>query len=116
MSVKVGPFQALTIPVTVAAMLVLGVGAVSTVKAEGCNGMGDNHRTSSASGQTASKYFDQMDANGDQTVTLEEFEASTMAKIINSFDVLQHNENGVVTKDAFIKAFIKTHAVAQNEA
>ena len=66
--------------------------------------------------EMATKYFDQMDANSDEIVTKAEFEASPMAKMVKSFDVLQPNTNGQVTKRSFIEAFVKAHPAPQNEA
>ena len=66
--------------------------------------------------EMATKYFDQMDANSDEIVTKAEFEASSMAKMIKSFDVLQPDATGRVTKSDFIKAFVKAHPVPKNEA
>ena len=66
--------------------------------------------------EMASKYFSQMDANGDEIVTKEEFEASPMAKMVKSFDALDPNENGVVTKSAFIQTMVKMHPETKNEA
>jgi hypothetical protein len=66
--------------------------------------------------EMASKYFNRMDANGDEIITKAEFEASTMAKMIKSFDALQPNESGVVTKSDFIETFVKMHPVTKNEA
>ena len=65
--------------------------------------------------EMASKYFDQMDANGDDIVTKTEFEASPMAKAVKSFDALQPDESGVVKKNTFIENFVKTHPVPKNE-
>ena len=65
--------------------------------------------------EMASKYFDQMDANGDDIVTKSEFEASPMAKAVKSFDALQPDESGVVKKNTFIEYFVKTHPVSKNE-
>lgn len=66
--------------------------------------------------EMASKYFSQMDANGDEIVTKEEFEASPMAKMVKSFDALEPNESGVVTKSAFIQTMVKMHPEKKNEA
>ena len=65
--------------------------------------------------EMASKYFDQMDANGDEIITKAEFEASPQSKMIRSFDALQPNESGVVTKIAFIATFVKTHPAPKKE-
>ena len=66
--------------------------------------------------EMASKYFDQMDANSDEIVTKTEFEASSVAKMITSFDVLQPDAEGRVTKSDFIEAFVKAHPAPKNEA
>jgi len=66
--------------------------------------------------EIAVKYFAQMDANGDEVVTKDEFAASPFSKILKSFDVLQPNEDGVVEKKAFIEAFVKTHSKPATEA
>jgi hypothetical protein len=65
--------------------------------------------------EMASKFFDQMDLNGDATVTKAEFEASPVAKAVKSFDSLQPNESGLVTKKTFIEIFVKTHPMPKNE-
>jgi hypothetical protein len=39
-----------------------------------------------------------------------------MAKMIKSFDALEPNESGVVTKSAFIETFVKMHPETKNEA
>ena len=65
--------------------------------------------------EMASKYFDQMDANGDDIVTKTEFDASPMAKAVKSFDALQPDESGIVTKKTFIETFVKTHPAPKNE-
>ena len=64
----------------------------------------------------ASKYFNQMDANGDEVVTKAEFEASSVAKMIKSFDALEPNESGEITKSAFIETMVKMHPETKNEA
>tara|TARA_B100000676_G_scaffold162220_1_gene159594 strand:+ start:36 stop:335 length:300 start_codon:yes stop_codon:yes gene_type:complete len=66
--------------------------------------------------EMADKYFGQMDTNGDEFVTKEEFEASPFLKMLKSFDVLQPNEDGVVEKRAFIETFVKTHSYPKTEA
>ena len=86
--------------------------AISPAYAGSCGGGDHGHNPQ----EMASKYFNQMDANGDETITKEEFEASNMAKMIKSFDALEPNESGVVTKSAFIETFVKMHPVTKNEA
>ncbi len=85
--------------------------AFSPAYAASCDGNAHAHNPQ----EMASKYFSMMDANGDETVTKEEFEASPMAKMIKSFDVLKPSESGVVTKSAFIESFVKMHPVTGNE-
>jgi len=65
--------------------------------------------------EMASKYFDQMDSNGDDIVTKTEFEASPMSKAVKSFDALNPDESGVVKKNTFIENFVKAHPVPKNE-
>ena len=86
--------------------------AFSPAHAGSCGGGEHSHNPE----EVASKYFNQMDANGDEIITKAEFEASTMAKMIKSFDSLEPNESGVVTKSDFIKTFVKMHPVTKNEA
>jgi hypothetical protein len=38
-----------------------------------------------------------------------------MAKAVKSFDALQPNESGIVTKKTFIETFVKMHPVPKNE-
>ena len=66
--------------------------------------------------EMAVKYFGQMDTNGDEVVTKEEFAASPFSKILKSFEVLQPNEDGVVEKKEFIETFVKTHSKPKTEA
>ena len=86
--------------------------AISPAYAGSCGGGDHGHNPQ----EMASKYFNQMDANGDEIITKAEFEASNMAKMIKSFDALEPNESGVVTKSAFIETFVKMHPVTKNEA
>ena len=65
--------------------------------------------------EMATKYFDQIDVNSDEIITKAEFEASSMTKMIKSFDVLQPDENGRVSKPDFIEAFVKAHPAPRNE-
>ena len=85
--------------------------ALSPAHAGNCGGGAHAHNPQ----EMASKYFDQMDANGDETVTKAEFEASPMAKAVRSFDALQPDESGIVTKKTFIETFVKTHPAPKNE-
>ena len=66
--------------------------------------------------EMASKYFNWMDADGDEIITKAEFEASPLANMIKSFDALEPDKSGVVTKSAFIVTFVKMHSVTKNEA
>ena len=85
---------------------------ISPAYAGSCGGGDHGHNPQ----EMASKYFNQMDTNGDEIITKAEFEASNMAKMIKSFDALEPNESGVVTKSAFIETFVKMHPVTKNEA
>ena len=85
--------------------------ALSPANAGNCGGGAHAHNPQ----EMASKFFDQMDVNGDETVTKAEFEASPMAKAVKSFDALQPNESGIVTKKTFIETFVKMHPVPKNE-
>lgn len=84
---------------------------VSSALAGGC---GDGNHAQ-LTGAMAAKYFEQMDLNGDQSVTKAEFEKSPMAKMVKSFNSLGPNENGLVEKDAFIETFLKAHAASKKE-
>ena len=86
--------------------------AFSPAYAGNCGGGDHAHNLQ----EMASKYFNQIDANSDETITRREFGASTMANMIKSFDALGPNESDVVTKSAFIETFIKMHLVTTNEA
>lgn len=94
------------------AVFVFAFFAISPAYAGSCGGGDHGHNPQ----EMASKYFNQMDANGDEMITKAEFEASNMAKMIKSFDALEPNESGVVTKSAFIETFVKMHPVTKNEA
>ena len=96
------------IPAVIASVLF----ALSPAYAGSC-GKGDQARSPQ---EMASKYFNQMDANGDEIVTKAEFEASPMAQMIKSFDALGPNESGEITKDAFIETMVKMHPETKNEA
>ena len=65
--------------------------------------------------EMATKYFEQMDLNGDLSITKAEFENSPMAKMVKSFDLLQPNKSGLVEKDVFIKTFLEAHATPGKE-
>ena len=94
------------------AVVVSALFALSPAYAGSCGGGDHAHNLE----EMASKYFNRMDANGDEIITKTEFEASTLAKMIKSFDSLEPNESGVVTKSDFIKTFVKMHPVTKNEA
>ena len=94
------------------AVIVSVLFALSPAYAGSCNGGNHAHNFQ----EMVSQYFSQMDANGDEIITREEFEASPMAKMINLFDDLEPNESGEVTKSAFVETFIKMHSETKNEA
>ena len=94
------------------AVFVFTLFALSSAYAENCDR--DNHAHNLQ--EMASKYFNLMDADGDEIITKAEFKASQMANMIKSFDALEPNESGVVTKSAFIKTFVRMHPVTKNEA
>lgn len=85
---------------------------ISPAQASSCGG--ENHVKHFE--KMAEKYFMQMDLNNDGSIDKVEFEESQMSKMINSFDVLQPDENGVIQKIDFIKAFIKAHLTPRTEA
>ena len=85
---------------------------VTPALANGC-GKGDHAHDPH---EMAGKYFRQMDTNGDEVVTKEEFAASPISKMLELFDVFQPNEDGVVEKKAFIETFGKTHSHPKTEA
>ncbi len=86
--------------------------ALTPAYAGNCDGGNHAHNLQ----EMASKYFNQMDANGDEIINRKEFEISPMAKMIKSFDVLKPNDSGEVTKSAFVETFIKMHSETKNEA
>ena len=94
------------------AAFVIGLFSLSPAHAGGC---GKGYHAHSPQ-EMASKYFNQMDANGDEIVTKAEFEASPMAQMIKSFDALGPNESGEITKDDFIETMVKMHPETKNEA
>jgi hypothetical protein len=97
---------------TIPAVIVSVLFALSPAYAGSCDGGDHAHNLQ----EMASKYFNQMDADRDEIITKAEFEASPMAKMIKSFDALEPNESGVVTKSAFIETFVKMHPETKNEA
>ena len=94
------------------AVIVSVLFALSPAYAGSCGGEDHAHNLQ----EMASKYFNQMDADGDEIITKAEFEASPMAKMIKSFDDLEPNESGEVTKSAFIENMVKMHPETKNEA
>ena len=96
------------IPAVIASVLF----ALSPAYASSC-GKGDHAHSLQ---EMASKYFEKMDANGDEIVTKAEFEASPVAKMIKSFDALEPNDSGEVTKGAFIQIMVEMHPEARDEA
>jgi hypothetical protein len=97
---------------TIPAVVVSALFALSPAHAGSCGGGDHAHNLE----EMASKYFNRMDANGDEIITKAEFEASTMKNMVKSFAALQPNESGVVTKSDFIETFVKMHPVTKNEA
>tara|TARA_B100000676_G_scaffold106176_1_gene106081 strand:- start:1010 stop:1309 length:300 start_codon:yes stop_codon:yes gene_type:complete len=85
---------------------------VTPALANGCGKGGHAHDLH----EMAIKYFGQMDTNGDDVVTKEEFEAFPFSKMLKSFGVLQPNEDGVVEKKSFIETFVKKHSHPKTEA
>ena len=96
---------------TILAALMTALIGFAPAHAGSCGG--GNHAHSPL--EMATKYFDQIDVNSDEIITRAEFEASSMAKMIKSFDVLRPDENGRVAKSDFIEAFVKAHAAPKNE-
>ena len=96
---------------TIMAVLMTALIGFAPAYAGSCGG--GNHVHSPQ--EMATKYFDQIDVNSDEIITKAEFEASSMAKMIKSFDVLRPDENGRVAKSDFIEAFVKAHAAPKNE-
>ena len=94
------------------AVIVSVLFALSPAYAGSCGGGDHAHNLQ----EMASKYFNQMDADGDEIITKAEFEASPMAKMIKSFDDLEPNESGEVTKSTFIENMVKMHPETKNEA
>ncbi len=84
----------------------------ASAQAGSCGGTDHAHNPK----EMAVKYFKQMDTNGDDVITKLEFDASSMAKMVKSFDVLNPNERGEVEKKRFIESFVKAHSKPKNEA
>ena len=97
---------------TIPACLLAVVFGLSPAYAGSCGGSDHVHSPQAM----AEKYFDQMDTNSDEIVTKAEFEASAIIKMVKSFDVLGPDENGEVTKPAFIKTFMEAHPAHKTEA
>ena len=94
------------------AVLVTVLFLAPAAMAGSCGGAAHTHSPK----EMANHYFDKMDLNGDKVVTKEEFEKSKMQKMVKSFDALEPNESGVVTKSAFIQTMVKMHPETKNEA
>lgn len=92
-------------PLVAASLLVFTV-CVPPVQAGSHGGAGHAHSPK----ETAIKYFEQMDQNGDEVVTKAEFEMSPLAKMVKSFNALQPNDKGLVKKSVFIENFIEAHS------
>ncbi len=84
----------------------------ASAQAGSCGGADHAHNPK----EMAVKYFKQMDTNGDDVITKLEFDASPMAKMVKSFDVLNPNERGEVEKKRFIESFVKAHSKPKDEA
>ena len=80
--------------------------SISPSYANGCDGA--THAKTDE--ESAEQYFDQMDLNSDQAVDRMEFKKSQLSKILKSFDTLNPDENGMVSKNLFTKFFVKVHS------
>ena len=80
--------------------------SISSSYASGCDGA--TH--ANIEEESVEQYFDQMDLNNDQYVDRIEFKKSQLPKILKSFDTLNPDENGMVSKKLFIKFFVKVHS------
>ena len=76
-----------------------------------CGGTGHTHSAQ----EMAEKYFSQMDANGDELVSEDEFKASAMTKFVKNFEALKPNTEGFIEKKAFLKMFVEAHSTNQPE-
>ena len=94
------------------AVLVMSLLASASAFAGSCGGAAHKHSPE----EMANHYFDKMDLNGDKAVTKEEFEKSTMKKMVKSFDALKPNDSGIVKRGSFIKLFIKAHSEPKPKA
>jgi Ca2+-binding EF-hand superfamily protein len=84
---------------------------ISPSFASGCGG--NNHAHTNE--EMALKYFDQIDTNSDGTVDLMEFKKSQMSNLLESFDLLSPDKNGLVSKKSFIKNFVQLHSTPATE-
>ena len=80
--------------------------SISPSYASGC----DSAIHTNTDEESAEQYFDQMNLNNDQAVDRMEFKKSQLSKILKSFDKLNPDENGMVSKNLFIKFFVKVHS------
>ena len=88
------------------AVLAMFLIAAPSVMAAGYDGASHNHSPE----KMAIFYFDKMDLNEDKIVTKEEFEKSSMKKMVKSFDALEPDGTGILKRNSFIKNFIKAHS------
>ena len=79
---------------------------IPPVQASSCGGKSHVHNFQ----EMAEMYFKKLDLNDDDLIDKVEFEESKMPRMIDSFDVLQPDENGFVQKTDFIQNFIKAHS------
>ena len=79
---------------------------VSSSFASGCGGSNHAHTNE----EMAVKYFDQVDLNSDGKVDLTEYKKSQMSSVLESFDSLNPDINGLVSKKSFIKNFVYLHS------
>ena len=93
------------LPYVVLVFLLL-ISSASSGVAGGCGRLDHAH----SSQERAEKNFGQMDLNDDEVVDRSEFEKSQVSKMIRSFDALQPNANGLLTKENFIGTFMRYHS------
>lgn len=91
--------------------LLLFTTVLAEARASSCGG---SHSHASAQ-EMAESYFDQMDSNGDKVVDENEFKQSSMAKMIKSFDALQPDKKGLVTRNSFVDSFVAAHSAQDLE-
>ncbi|PPR09029.1 MAG: hypothetical protein CFH41_02848 [Alphaproteobacteria bacterium MarineAlpha11_Bin1] len=90
---------------------VLSISLIGACIAGAANaGNSDEYKYFHSADKIAEKYFDQMDKNSDQLVSLEEFKHSPFSSYIKNFEVLQPNADGFVEKDSFFKMFKEAHS------